>query len=85
MSSEDENSYESDEPQEEVVVVRKRGKAGKDPNKPKRNMSAFFIYSNANRARVKEQNPDIKFGRVVSVVIVSNVDGSSNSGLFRLD
>lgn len=68
MSSEDENSYESDEPVEEVVV-RKRGKAGKDPNKPKRNMSAFFIYSNANRSRVKEENPEVKFGRIVSVTI----------------
>lgn len=83
MSSEDENSYESDEPQEEVP--RKRGKAGKDPNKPKRNMSAFFIYSNANRARVKEENPDVKFGRVVSVIIVSVVDVISNSGLLGLD
>lgn len=67
MSSDDENSYESDEP---VEPIRKRTKSGKDPNKPKRNMSAFFIYSNANRARVKEENPDVKFGKVAQILSV---------------
>ncbi len=68
MSS-DENSsgtYESEEEVEQEPVKKRRGKSNKDPNKPKRNMSAFFLYSNANRARIKEENPDIKFGRVVS-------------------
>ena len=67
MSSDEdtENSYESDEEVEEEVApepTRRRGKKGKDPNKPKRNMSAFFLYSNANRARVKEENEGVKFG-----------------------
>ena len=71
MSSEEdtgsENSYDSEEVVEEPPKpTRKRTKNGKDPNKPKRNMSAFFLYSNANRNRVKEENPGIKFGRVVS-------------------
>ena len=29
-------------------------------------MSSFFLYSNANRARVKEENPEAKFGDIVS-------------------
>ena len=70
MSSDEntEGSYESDEEIEVEPVKKKRGKNGKDPNKPKRNMSAFFLYSNANRARIKEENPGIKFGRVVSTI-----------------
>jgi hypothetical protein len=53
---------------EEVVVKpkRKKRKKNKDPNRPKRNRSAFFLYSNANRARVKADNPDAKFGDIVS-------------------
>jgi high mobility group protein B2 len=72
MSSDEdtENSYESDEVEPEPVVKPKRGKNGKDPNKPKRNMSAFFLYSNANRARVKTENPDIKFGQIAQLLSV---------------
>lgn len=73
MSSEEdtgsENSYDSDDVVEETPKpTRKRTKNGKDPNKPKRNMSAFFLYSNANRNRVKEENPGIKFGRVAQLL-----------------
>jgi hypothetical protein len=54
----------------EVVqkAKRKKRKKNKDPNRPKRNMSAFFLYSNANRARVKADNPDAKFGDIVSLI-----------------
>lgn len=68
MSSDEEsigNQYISDE-EDVVVAKKKRGKKSKDPNKPKRNQSAFFLYSNANRARIKQENPDIAFGEVVS-------------------
>lgn len=66
MSSDEEteNSYESEE--ETAPTKGRRTKKGKDPNKPKRNMSAFFLYSNAHRDRIKQQNPDIKFGQIVS-------------------
>jgi hypothetical protein len=30
-------------------------------------MSAFFLYSQANRARVKEENPSASFGEIVSL------------------
>ena len=44
----------------------KKGKKKKDPNKPKRNMSAFFLFSTANRAKFKEENPELAFGDLVS-------------------
>jgi len=82
MSSDEEEvsgeEYESVEEEEEVeeeveevpvVVVKKKkrkGKKKKDPLKPKRNMSAFFLYSNAFRSEVKVKNPDVTFGEVVS-------------------
>lgn len=37
-----------------------------DPNKPKRAMSAFFLYSQASRQRTKESNPEASFGEIVS-------------------
>lgn len=42
------------------------GRLSQDPNKPKRAMSAFFLYSQANRQTVKEEYPDSAFGDVVS-------------------
>ena len=57
---------DSIEPQAKATKQRKARKPKKDPNKPKRNMSAFFLYSNAHRVRVKEENADAKFGDIVS-------------------
>lgn len=78
MSSEEESSeagsYESSEDEEPPPPPepkkRAKGKKAKDPNRPKRNMSAFFLYSNANRARVKEENPEIPFGQVAKILSV---------------
>jgi len=69
MSS-DEDSLNNDNyiSEEEEVVPKKKRKPKKDPNKPKRNMSAFFLYSNANRARVKEEHVGVAFGQVVSTL-----------------
>lgn len=70
MSSDEEsivNQYISDE-ENVAVSKKKRGKKNKDPNKPKRNQSAFFLYSNANRARIKEENPNIAFGAVAKLL-----------------
>jgi ABC-type Zn2+ transport system substrate-binding protein/surface adhesin len=39
-----------------------------DPSKPKRAMSAFFLYSQAQRSQVKEDNPEASFGDIVSHV-----------------
>jgi hypothetical protein len=46
----------------------KKKKATKDPNAPKRPMSAYFLYSNAIRNSVKEQNPDAKFGDIAKII-----------------
>jgi len=43
-------------------------KVKKDPNKPKRAQSAFMIYSNENRARVKKKHPDAKFGEMAKLL-----------------
>jgi hypothetical protein len=68
MSSDDEDldSMSEEEEAPQKVKKQRKKKPKKDPNKPKRNMSAFFLYSNANRERVKEENPDAKFGDIVS-------------------
>jgi hypothetical protein len=75
MSSDEEDidSFDDEEDEEEVAKPKRRGKkkkAKKDPNRPKRNMSAFFLYSNANRERIKEENPEAKFGEIVSFLSV---------------
>ena len=47
----------------EVTVKRK---PTKDPNAPKRFMSSYMFFSNEVRALVKEENPDVTFGQIVS-------------------
>jgi high mobility group protein B2 len=47
---------------------KKAKKAKKDPNAPKRNMSAYFLYSVANRADVKTNNPDASFGDIAKII-----------------
>ena len=43
-------------------------KKKKDPNAPKRNMSAYFIYSNEVRESVRSENPDAKFGDIAKII-----------------
>ena len=78
--SDDVDSLGSDDV--EVKKKRRKRRKNKDPNRPKRNMSAFFLYSNAHRERVKGENPDAKFGDIVSVQIVCPVWVLWNAGLF---
>eukprot|EP00562_Extubocellulus_spinifer_P028786 CAMPEP_0178655338 /NCGR_PEP_ID=MMETSP0698-20121128/24228_1 /TAXON_ID=265572 /ORGANISM="Extubocellulus spinifer, Strain CCMP396" /LENGTH=266 /DNA_ID=CAMNT_0020297301 /DNA_START=91 /DNA_END=890 /DNA_ORIENTATION=- len=47
---------------------KRRKKKKKDPNAPKRNQSAFFIYSNTHRATVKQNNPDASFGDIAKII-----------------
>lgn len=42
-------------------------KDAKDPDRPKRALSAFFLYSQATRPQVKEENPEAPFGEIVSL------------------
>lgn len=41
---------------------KKRGK--KDPNAPKRGLSAYMFFANEQRENVREENPGISFGQV---------------------
>ena len=41
----------------------KKPRAKKDPNAPKKALSAFMIFSSENRSKVKEENPDAGFGK----------------------
>lgn len=36
----------------------------KDPNAPKKSLAAFMFFSNANRERIKTNNPGVPFGQV---------------------
>lgn len=47
------------------TVTNNMGKrANRDPNAPKRNMSAYLLYQNAMRDEFKARNPDMSFGQV---------------------
>jgi hypothetical protein len=44
----------------------KNAKKAKDPNLPKGKKSAYIIFSSENRAKVKEENPDLKSSEILS-------------------
>eukprot|EP00536_Pseudo-nitzschia_multiseries_P000932 jgi/Psemu1/2128/gm1.2128_g len=46
----------------------KRKKAKKDPNAPKRNMSAYFLFSVYVRPTVKQENPEAAFGDIARII-----------------
>ncbi|KAJ1668879.1 Non-histone chromosomal protein 6 [Coemansia sp. RSA 1813] len=50
---------------EKATKPAKRGKRGKkNPDAPKRALSAYMFFSQANRATVRENNPDVSFGTI---------------------
>ncbi|GAA5822806.1 hypothetical protein JCM5353_003530 [Sporobolomyces roseus] len=51
-------------PKETKPRATKATKAKKDPNAPKRPLSAYMHFSQAKRAEVKEENPDVTFGEI---------------------
>ncbi|GAA5960914.1 hypothetical protein JCM3765_007535 [Sporobolomyces pararoseus] len=51
-------------PKEAKPRAAKGTKAKKDPNAPKRPLSAYMHFSQAKRAEVKEENPDVTFGEI---------------------
>ncbi|GBF59979.1 non-histone chromosomal protein, partial [Trichophyton mentagrophytes] len=58
-------------PKEKTTARKtKRGveKKKKDPNAPKRGLSAYMIFANEQRAAVREENPNITFGQVGKVL-----------------
>ncbi|KAL9016545.1 MAG: hypothetical protein Q9185_006122 [Variospora sp. 1 TL-2023] len=44
------------------------GKRKKDPNAPKRGLSAYMFFANDNRDSVREENQGISFGQVGKVL-----------------
>jgi len=50
------------------VSTTKSKKSKKDPNAPKRGMSAFMFFSNEMRPKLKEENPDLSFGDLAKLV-----------------
>ncbi|GKT89611.1 structure-specific recognition protein [Colletotrichum tofieldiae] len=57
-------------------AATKRGAAGKvdkkrakkDPNAPKRGLSAYMFFANEQRENVREENPGISFGQVGKIL-----------------
>lgn len=45
-------------------ATKRGGKPKKDPNAPKRALSAYMIFSNEQRSTVKEENPTASFGEM---------------------
>lgn len=66
--SEGEEEVEDSEEEEEIISKRRKQKKWKDPNKPKRAMSSFFCYSQAERPKVKAEHPDASFGDVARIL-----------------
>lgn len=66
----EEGSEEEEEPETVKAVPKKRKsrKKKKDPNKPKRNMSACFLYFQAFRPQVRAENPDAKFADIAHIL-----------------
>merc|ERR1711939_977467 len=44
------------------------GKRKRDPNMPKRGLSAYMFFANDQRDKVREENPGIKFGEVGKIL-----------------
>jgi len=50
------------------TTTKKKGKKKKDPNAPKNATSAYQYFSNEERARIKEAEPDLAFGEIASKI-----------------
>ena len=47
-----------------VEQRKKSSRRKKDPNAPKRALSAYMFFANENRDIIKSENPDVSFGQV---------------------
>ncbi|CAJ2513131.1 Uu.00g012500.m01.CDS01 [Anthostomella pinea] len=48
--------------------VEKSKRAKKDPNAPKRGLSAYMFFANEQRENVRDENPGISFGQVGKIL-----------------
>ncbi|KAL4992133.1 high mobility group box domain-containing protein [Aspergillus falconensis] len=51
-------------PTRKTKTTRDTTRRKKDPNAPKRGLSAYMFFANDNREKVREENPGITFGQV---------------------
>ncbi|KAI8646161.1 high mobility group box domain-containing protein, partial [Parasitella parasitica] len=49
-------------------VDEKKKRSKKDPNTPKRGLSAYMFFSQDQRATVKEENPEASFGQIGKIL-----------------
>lgn len=76
-ADDDSDDDEEDDDEEESPKKKKKSSASpskkkkKDANAPKRGMSAYFMFMNQNRNRIREENPDAAFSDIVSKVKMS--------------
>ncbi|KAI8982413.1 high mobility group box domain-containing protein [Mycotypha africana] len=47
---------------------KKKRRAKKDPNAPKRGLSAYMFFSQEKRAEVKAENPEASFGQIGKIL-----------------
>ena len=73
MAAEDKQRYAKEMKNYTPPADSKGQTKKKDPNAPKKPMTSFMLFSNANRAKVKEQNPGISFGELVSATVYPKV------------
>ncbi len=62
------SSSKKKRPLEVVSSPTKKGKKKRDPNAPKKPMTAFMLFSNEMRSKLKEENPDLSFGDLAKLV-----------------
>lgn len=62
QSDDDDDSDKESKGSKGKKVTKKKGKAKKDPNAPKRALTAYMYFSKAMRAKIKEENPEFSFG-----------------------
>ena len=61
------DSEDTDDSDDDAKGKKPKAKrAKKDPNAPKRPMNAYILYSNSIRSKVREENPDLAMGEIVS-------------------
>lgn len=70
MAREDKARYELEKATYAAPPGGGSSKKHRDPNAPKRPMSAFFAYANSRRGEVKSQNPDCTNGEISKLLSV---------------
>ena len=61
-------SEDSDGPQQQSTKKKKKEKKAKDPNAPKRNLTAYIHYCNSTRDLTKASNPQMDFVQITKAL-----------------